>query len=109
MKQIFFDWEEVVRAKTIETTTDVIQVGFLNRGVNSIVKLNGFELYPQPPIGAPLNSNINDYILWLPIGMNEIDRTQYKIEFKIINPEVKPNNSLIVWYKLGRPNQKQPI
>ena len=108
MKQIFFSFEEVVRGKTIETTTDVIQVGFLNRGANSVAIISGFELYPQPVLGALGNSNINDYIFWLPIGINEIDRTQYKIDFRRISGEGAQVNSLIVWYKMGRPNQLQP-
>ena len=61
MRVVTFTWEQVTEEKTIETTTNVIQVGFANYGSNSIALLNGYPLYPQ---GGVSLGQINNYIFF---------------------------------------------
>lgn len=95
MREVKFTWEQITEDKTIETTTNVIQVSFANYGKNSIALINGFPLFPVGS-GTP---NINNFLFSLPMGVNEIDRTQYKITFQStgLAPQV---NDLKVWYKM---------
>lgn len=97
MREVKFTWEQLTEDKTIETTTNVIQVGFANYGSNSIALLNGYPLYPQ---GGVSLGQINNYVFFLPIINGEIDRTQWKITFKNQGLPIPQINNLAVWYKM---------